>query len=160
MTVPAPAVRLEQSFRSVRSPLVHPTTSLQIAAASLTIAVVSLAWAFRVRRQAAEVDGLSRFRAQVDGRYPELLLFHVYGVLSESQGDRPAHYRVNLRDDLFAVHGLADLDLEDVILLAADRSGARIPKVSDLESLHGRVQTVEDMLAFLEPFFRPEVVRD
>jgi len=160
MTVPAPAVRLEQSFRSVRSPLVHPTTSLLIAAASLTIAVVSLAWAFRVRRQAAEVDGLSRFRAQVDGRYPELLLFHVYGVLSESQGDRPAHYRVNLRDDLFAVHGLADLDLEDVILLAADRSGARIPKVSDLESLHGRVQTVEDMLAFLEPFFRPEVVRD
>ena len=62
-------------------------------------------------------------------------------------------------DDLVAVYQLADLDLEDAVLVIADRARARLPHASELDQLKARVRTVDDMLRFLEPFFRPEVVK-
>jgi hypothetical protein len=61
---------------------------------------------------------------------------------------------VDPADQLARVHRLAALDLEDAVLVIADRAGARLPGVRDLDALGGQVQTVEDLLRFLAPFFR------
>jgi hypothetical protein len=54
---------------------------------------------------------------------------------------------------------LVDLDLEDAVLVIADRAGARLPRASELDELKARVRSVDDMLRYLEPFFRAEVVK-
>ncbi|MES2521214.1 MAG: hypothetical protein V4617_00855 [Gemmatimonadota bacterium] len=129
----------------------------------LIVLVVSLLALFRARRMdraSHERDGLSRFRDSFRGRYPEILLSQAYGYLAERHGVVGPHYIVNPGDDLEREFGLADLDLEDAVLVIADRAGARLPRANELDELKTRgVRTVDDLLRFLEPFFRPEVVK-
>ncbi|MFN9308705.1 hypothetical protein, partial [Gemmatimonas sp.] len=74
-------------------------------------------------------------------------------------GAQEPQYIVNPTDDLARVFGLADLDLEDAVLVIADRAGARLPRAQELDSLKTSVRTVEDLLRYLEPYFRPQVVK-
>lgn len=125
----------------------------------MLLGVVALARATRMNRKSIERDGLSRFRDAVRGRYPEILLANVYAYLAAQHGAQQPLYVVNPTDDLARVHGLADLDLEDAVLVIADRAGARLPRAQELDGLKTSVTTVDDLLRFLEPYFRPEVVK-
>ncbi len=105
-------------------------------------------------------DGLSRFRDSFHGRYSELLLSQTYRYLAERHGAVGPHYIVQPDDELDRVYGLVDLDLEDAVLVIADRAGARLPKPADLDELKTRgVRTVDDLLQFLEPYFVSEPVK-
>ena len=63
------------------------------------------------------------------------------------------HYAVALSDNLQHTYGLTDLDLEDAVLVIADKAGARLPNAHDLDALKTQVATVDDMLRFLKPYF-------
>jgi hypothetical protein len=69
------------------------------------------------------------------------------------------HYIVSPTDNLEREYGLIDLDLEDAVLVIADRAGVRLPRASELDELKEQVRSVDDLLRYLEPFFRPEVVK-
>ncbi len=125
----------------------------------LLIALAALWRASRLNLRSIERDGLSRFRDSTRGRYPEILLEQLYRYLAERHGVVEPHYRVSPSDDLDRVFGLGGLDLEDAVLVIADRAGARLPKAHELDELKSGVRTIDDLLRFLEPFFRPEVVR-
>jgi hypothetical protein len=125
----------------------------------LVIGLIALFRAQRMNQASIERDGLSRFRDSFRGRYPEVLLSQVYAYLAERHGAIGPHYIVNPGDDLERVYGLVDLDLEDAVLVIADRAGARLPRSSELDTLKTRVRSVDDLLRYLEPFFRPEVVK-
>lgn len=131
-----------------------------IASAVLVVGVWALIRGQRLSQRAAVRDGLSRLRDSAGGRYPETLIAAVFGYLAERHGATGPTTVVKLGDDLASVHGLADLDLEDAVLVITDRSGVRIPTVADLEEMKQTVRTVGDLLAFLEPYFMPNVVRD
>ena len=130
-----------------------------VAIAVLVVGLIALFRAQRMNRQSIERDGLSRFRDSFRGRYPEVLLAQVYTYLAERHGAMESHYIVNPGDDLDRVYGLVDLDLEDAVLVIADRAGARLPRSAELDALKTRVRSVDDLLKYLEPFFRPEVVK-
>jgi hypothetical protein len=133
--------------------------SVLVAIVVLVIGLFALVRATRLNRASIERDGLSRFRDAFHGRFPEILLAQVYGYLAERHGAQEPHYLVNPADDLEREFGLVDLDLEDAVLVIADRAGARLPRAQELDGLKGAVHTVEDLLHFLEPYFRPEVVK-
>ncbi len=127
---------------------------------ALALAIILFVRARIMNQQSIERDGLSRFRDVFRGRYPELLLAQTYRYLAERHGVTGPHYKVMPADDLERVYGLVDLELEDAVLVIADRAGARLPKSMELDELKTKgVRSVEDMLHFLEPFFRPEVVK-
>ena len=127
---------------------------------ALALAIILFVRARIMNQQSIERDGLSRFRDVFRGRYPELLLAQTYRYLAERHGVVGPHYKVMPADDLERVYGLVDLELEDAVLVIADRAGARLPKSMELDELKTKgVRSVEDMLRFLEPFFRPEVVK-
>lgn len=127
---------------------------------ALALAIILFVRARIMNQQSIERDGLSRFRDVFRGRYPELLLAQTYRYLAERHGVTGPHYKVMPADDLERVYGLVDLELEDAVLVIADRAGARLPKSMELDELKTKgVRSVEDMLRFLEPFFRPEVVK-
>ncbi len=130
-----------------------------VAVAILFVALLALMRAQRLSRKSFERDGMSRFRNASRGRYPEVLLSQVYTYLAERHGSVGPQYVVNLSDDLQRVHGLAALDLEDAVLVIADRAGARLPRALELDELGDRVTSVDDLLRYLEPFFRAEVVK-
>lgn len=130
-----------------------------VAVVVLIIGVIALFRAQRMNRASIERDGLSRFRDAFRGRYPELLLAQVYAYLAERHGVVEPHYIVNPTDNLEREHGLVDLDLEDAVLVIADRAGARLPRANELDELKVKVRSVDDLLRYLEPFFRPEVVK-
>jgi len=130
-----------------------------VAVVVLALGLFALARAQRLFRKSIERDGLSRFRDAFRGRYPEILLSQVYSYLAERHGAVEPHYIVNPGDDLQQVHGLADLDLEDAVLVIADRAGARLPRANELDELKNGVRSVDDLLRYLEPYFRPEVVK-
>ncbi len=130
-----------------------------VAVVVLALGLFALARAQRLFRKSIERDGLSRFRDAFRGRYPEILLSQVYSYLAERHGAVEPHYLVNPGDDLQLVHGLADLDLEDAVLVIADRAGARLPRANELDELKNGVRSVDDLLRYLEPYFRPEVVK-
>ena len=126
----------------------------------LAFAVILFVRARIMNQQSIERDGLSRFRDSFRGRFPELLLQQTYTYLAERHGNVGTHYKVLPGDDLQRIYALVDLDLEDAVLVIADRAGARLPKSAELDELKTRgVKTVDDLMRFLEPFFRPEVVR-
>ena len=133
--------------------------SVSVAIVVLLLGLFALGRASRLNRKSIERDGLSRFRDVFRGRYPEILLAQVYAYLAERHGAQEPQYVVNPGDDLARVYGLADLDLEDAVLVIADRAGARLPRAQELDGLKTGVHTVEDLLRFLEPYFRPEVVK-
>ena len=127
---------------------------------ALALAVILFVRARIMNQQSIERDGLSRFRDSFRGKYPELLLAQTYHYLAERHGAVGPHYKVLPTDELERVYGLVDLDLEDAVLVIADRAGARLPKSSELDELKTQgVRTVDDLLRFLEPFFRPEVIK-
>jgi hypothetical protein len=134
--------------------------SVAVAGIVLLLGVVALVRASRMNRRSIERDGLSRFRDALRGRYPELLLAHVYGYLAERHGTQQPHVHVSPSDDLRRVYGLVDLDLEDAVLVIADRVGARLPRAKELDALKTGVRSVEDLLRFLEPYVRPDVVSE
>lgn len=130
--------------------------------AALVIGAIAALIAVRLRSRSAavhEADGLAKLRAAFGDRYPDALVRHAYGYLSERHGAAMPHYQVRPDDDLQKVYALADLDLEDAVLVIADRAGARIPRAQNLDELKGRVRTVDDLLQFLEPYCRPEAVQ-
>lgn len=133
--------------------------SVYLAVGMLLLALVALFRAWRLNLRSIERDGLSRFRDSTRGRYPELLLAQTYQYLAERHGAVEPHYRVTPTDRLDGVFGLSGLDLEDAVLVIADRAGARLPRSQELDELTGRVTTVDDLLRFLEPFFRPVTVK-
>lgn len=127
----------------------------------LALAVILFVRARIMNQQSIERDGLSRFRNAYRGRYPELLLAQTYAYLADRHGAVGPHYRVQPGDDLGRIYGLVDLDLEDAVLVIADRAGVRLPKSVELDALKTTgVRTVDDLVRYLEPFFRPEIVRD
>ena len=130
-----------------------------VAVAVLVMGLAALIRARRISRASIERDGLSRFRDASRGRYPELLLSQVYAYLAERHGAVGPHYIVNPNDELAREYGLVNLDLEDAVLVIADRAGARLPRANELDALTLTVRTVDDLLRYLEPFFRPEVVK-
>jgi len=130
-----------------------------VAIVVLVIGLIALIRAQRINQASIERDGLSRFRDAFRGRYPELLLAQVYTYLAERHGAVGPHYLVNPNDDLESEYALIDLDLEDAVLVIADRAGARLPRANELDELKVKVRSVDDLLRYLEPFFRPEVVR-
>ncbi|MGV3708285.1 MAG: hypothetical protein ACO1Q7_05545 [Gemmatimonas sp.] len=104
---------------------------------------------------AHERDGLSAFRSENKNRgYPDTLLEGAYLYLAERAPAPGPHYAVSMSDNLQHTYGLSDLDLEDAVLVIADKAGARLPKASDLDGLRTSVTTVEDMLRFLKPYFQ------
>lgn len=136
------------------------SSPVALASIVLLVGVLALIRGQRLSQRAAVRDGLSRFRDSVGGRYPETLISAVFAYLAERHGATEPTTVVKLGDDLAAVHGLADLDLEDAVLVITDRSGVRIPSVADLEEMKQTVRTVQDLLAFLEPYFAPSMVRE
>jgi len=126
-----------------------------VAVVVLVIGLIALIRAQRINQASIERDGMSRFRDAFRGRYPELLLSQVYAYLAERHGAVGPHYIVNPNDNLEHEYGLIDLDLEDAVLVIADRAGARVPP----DELKEKVRSVDDLLHYLEPFFRPEVVK-
>lgn len=130
-----------------------------VAIVVLLVGLISLIRAQRINRASIERDGLSRFRDAFRGRYPELLLSQVYAYLAERHGVVEPHYIVNPNDNLEREYGLIDLDLEDAVLVIADRAGVRLPRANELDELKVKVRSVDDLLRYLEPFFRPEVVK-
>lgn len=97
-------------------------------------------------------DAFDRFAAECADRFPEPVVRHTFDFLAERHGAMPAHAVVRLGDDLRKAHGLVELDLEDAVVLIADRVGGRLPAARDLDELDGRVRTVEDLMRFLAPF--------
>ena len=130
-----------------------------VAVLALVVGLIALIRAQRVNQASIERDGLSRFRDAFRGRYPELLLSHVYTYLVARHGAVGPHYIVNPNDHLEREYALVDLDLEDAVLVIADRAGARLPRANELDQLKEKVRSVDDLLRYLEPFFRPEVVK-
>lgn len=131
-----------------------------IVLAILLASLLALVRARRMDRASHERDGLSRFRNSFGGRYPEILLSQVYTYLAEQHGAVGPQCIVSPTADLEHEFGLSGLDLEDAVLVIADRAGARLPRATELDELKSRgVRTVTDLLRFLEPFFRPEVVK-
>jgi hypothetical protein len=130
-----------------------------VAVVVLVLGLIALIRAQRINQASIERDGLSRFRNAFRGRYPELLLSQVYAYLAERHGAVEPHYIVNPNDNLEHEYGLIDLDLEDAVLVIADRAGARLPRANELDELKEQVRSVDDLVRYLEPFFRPEVVK-
>ena len=129
-----------------------------IAVAVLVLLVGVFLWV-RVRqaqKESVERSGLSRFRETYAGRFPDALLLHTYTYLAERHGAAEPHYEVSPTDSLERVYQLRDLDLEDAVLVIADRAGAKLPNSQELDVVRERVRTVDDLLRFLEPYFRSE----
>ncbi len=103
-------------------------------------------------------DGLAQFMAAFQGReIPAALLERTYAHLIERREavgeDDASHFIVTPGHNLRSVYHLDGLDIEDAALVIADRAGARLPKAHDLDEMKGRVNTVEDLVVFLEPYF-------
>jgi hypothetical protein len=115
----------------------------------------------RSDRRSFEKDGLTQFKASFPGRdLPDALLEQTYAHLIERREavgeDDASHFNVAPGHDLRTVYHLDGLDIEDAVLVIADRATARLPRAHDLDDLKGHVKTVQDMVDFLEPYFAPE----
>ena len=130
-----------------------------VAVVVLALGLLALVRAQRINQASIERDGLSRFRDALRGRYTELLLSQVYAYLAERRGAVGPYYLVSPTDNLERAYALIDLDLEDAVLVIANRAGVRLPSARELDELKEQVRSVDDLLRYLEPFFRPEVVK-
>lgn len=137
-------------------------TTILMGLSALAGGSIYLAW-LRVRsdRRSFERDGLTQFKASFPGRnLPDALLEHTYAHLVERReavGEHDEeHFLVAPGHNLRTVYHLDGLDIEDAVLVIADRATVRLPKAHDLDDLKGRVQTVQDMVEFLEPYFEPD----
>jgi hypothetical protein len=124
-------------------------------------------WLVRSRRLAGERshrrDALAHFAAAfVPQGVPRPLIEETFAYLydralrtGENDAQRliisPAH-------DLREVYHMDELDIEDAALVIADRAGGRLPRAHALDELRGRVRTIADLVAFLAPYFQPELI--
>ena len=116
-------------------------TTLLLGLTVLAAGSVYLAW-LRVRsdRRSFERDGLSQFKASFPGAdLPDALLEHTYAHLvarREAIGHEDAeHFIVAPGHDLRLVYHLDGLDIEDAVLLIADRATVRLPRAQDLDAM-------------------------
>jgi hypothetical protein len=132
---------------------------------ALIVLVIGALYVRRVRqrayRRSHERDGTAQFLASFPGRaYPEALLRQTYAYLlerREAAGDYEGeHFTVAPGHDLRTVYHLDGLDIEDAVLVIADRASARLPKAHDLDEMKGRVSTVQDLVEFLVPYFQDD----
>jgi hypothetical protein len=135
-----------------------PAVGFAVFVATLATVGGLYAWtrAQRVHRASADRESLARFLELYRGQYPESLLTEVHRYLSLRRAAGVPHRAVRPDDDLRGMYELVGLDLEDAVLLIADRAGARLPRARELDTLKGEVRRVEDLLRYLEPFFRPD----
>ncbi len=119
------------------------------------VAVMAIVASQRSKSKTAhERDGLSAFRmANANRGFSDALLEGAYLYLAERAPAPGPHYAVALSDNLQHTYGLTDLDLEDAVLVIADKAGARLPTSHELDGLKTQVATVDDMLRFLKPYF-------
>lgn len=129
--------------------------TVMLALLAVAIIVFTIVTSQRSKSKSAhERDGLSAFRTENAKRgYPDALLEGAYLYLAERAPAPGPHYAVSLTENLQHTYGLADLDLEDAVLVIADKAGARLPTAHDLDALKTQVSTVDDMLRFLRPYF-------
>lgn len=121
----------------------------------LGVGVGVLLRARKASRVTHERDGLSAFREANAGRgYSDELLQVTYQYLADRDAATGTHYTVSLDEDLSQTYGLVNLDLEDAVLVIADKAGARLPTANDLDALKTQVRTVDDLLRFLHPYFQ------
>ncbi len=132
---------------------------------ALIVVVIGVLYVRRVQqrayRRSHERDGTAQFLASFPGHdYPEALLRQTYSYLlerREAAGDYEGeHFTVAPGHDLRTVYHLDGLDIEDAVLVIADRASARLPKAHDLDDLKGRVSTVQDLVEFLVPYFQDD----
>lgn len=132
---------------------------------ALLVLVIGLLYVRRARqrtsRQTHERDGTAQFLASFPAAaYPEALLRQTYAYLlerREAAGDHEgAHFIVAPGHDLRSVYHMDGLDIEDAVLVIADRASARLPKAHDLDTLKGHVTTVHDLVEFLVPYFQDD----
>jgi len=110
-------------------------------------------------KTSSERNGLLAFRsANVARGYTDALIEGTYHYLAERAPAPGPHYAVEGSDNLQQTYGLADLDLEDAVLVIADKAGAKLPNAGELDALKAQVRTVDDMLRFLHPFFQAQRV--
>ncbi len=137
-------------------------TTILLALVVLAVGSIYLARVrMRADRRSHVRDGLAQFIASFPGRdFPEELLRQTYEHLvgrREAVGEyNDAHFIVVPGHDLRSVYHLDGLDIEDAVLVIADRAGARLPRANDLDDLKGHVETVQDLVEFLEPYFQSE----
>ena len=101
-----------------------------------------------------ELGGRNSFLAKFDGSgIPAVLLVQAYETLSRrvSQEIRDIRPGDRLAENL----GMTQADMEDVALLVAARSEARIPTAHELDELDARVRTVDDLVRFLAELYQP-----
>jgi hypothetical protein len=117
-------------------------------------AVLLLLGQVRKRRIAAlEAEGLARFQSfYADRGLPAPLISNVYHYLAENAATGVQHFDVNPGDELAARYGIvSEVDVQDAVVVIADRAGLSLPKAQQLDLAQPTVHTVEDLLRFLEP---------
>jgi hypothetical protein len=102
---------------------------------------------------ALEAEGLARFKSfYADRGLPAPLVSNVYHYLAENAATGVQHFDVNPTDDLGARYGIvSEVDVQDAVVVIADRAGLKLPKAQELDLAQPTVHTVEDLLRFLEP---------
>lgn len=127
-----------------------PLVVMLVAAAAL-LAVLGQV---RKRRIASlEAEGLARFQAFfADRGLPAPLVQNVYHYLAENAATGVQHFDVNPSDELAKRYGIVtELDVQDAVVVIADRAGLPLPKAQRLDEVEPNVHTVEDLLRFLAP---------
>jgi hypothetical protein len=151
-----PPLAVAQALTPIHLARSEASLNLIYIAALLVVGVALGLLLVRVRkanRSSHARDGLTLFRETYAARYPDSLLQNAYLYLAERDAAAGPHYSVSPSDNLQQVYGLADLDLEDAVLVIADKAGAQLPTAHDLDALKTQVLTVDDMLRFLNPYF-------
>jgi hypothetical protein len=108
----------------------------------------------RKRRIAAlEAEGLARFQSFYAERgLPAPLVSNVYHYLAANAATGVQHFDVNPSDELGTRYGIvSEIDVQDAVVVIADRAGLPLPKAQQLDQAQPNVHTVEDLLSFLAP---------
>ncbi|MBC8088107.1 MAG: hypothetical protein H7Z40_12635 [Phycisphaerae bacterium] len=134
--------------------------TVMLALLAVAILLVTIVMGQRsASKSSSERNGLSAFKsANAPRGYPDALIEGAYHYLAERAPAPGPHYAVAGSDNLQVTYGLADLDLEDAVLVIADKAGAKLPNAHELDALKTQVRTVDDMLRFLHPYFQAQRV--
>lgn len=105
------------------------------------------------RIAALEAEGLARFQSfYADRGLPAPLVSNVYHYLAENAATGVQHFDVNPSDELGSRYGIvSEVDVQDAVVVIADRAGLSLPKAQQLDLAQPTVHTVEDLLRFLAP---------
>lgn len=134
-------------------------TTILILLTVLAVATIFIARArMRAERRSHERDGLAQFIAAFrEMSLPPVLLEQTYRYLVERReavGEHEnEHFIVAPGHDLGVVYHFHGLDVEDAVLVIADRGGAQLPRATDLDGIQEQVRTVRDLIEFLAPYY-------